>query len=356
MFRIMLRVSGIAIVVMMISRHGFAQENMQSPVISGVVYMEWEKDIHNANTAEAENSFAVTRVYLNFAKKFDDIWSMRITTDIGQVESQGQIENTPPQDVEAKSNTYSLYLKFAYVQAAQQFTSFGYSIRCGMVGTPLLNFVDEQSDSRWVQRNYFDNSYSLIKTDVDYSADLGVRADISLFNVVTLTGAVANGEGFKHVSETDDGKAYYVMGAVTPFKHVSLIAFDRYSVTDDNDRSDNYTNNSAFGVFYTHDVLRAGAVFALPVVVIEGNKTHYRMVDSYLHIDGASAGIVPVIVVGRFGYGTNVDDSITTKIYSGGIGYRFSRAVRVIAYYQHKEDDSLPEADKSFYIKCGVTF
>lgn len=339
----------------------FAEENKMPVTISGVGYLEWKKDIKKSDGSECENTFAINRVYLNFTKKFDDVWSMRVTTDIGQAESESskeytEADGTTTSTVKSKTNNYTVFLKFAYIQAAQQYDTVSYSLQCGMVGTPLLNYVDGQSDYRWIQQNYFDNAKDVINTTVDYSADLGVKADISLFKVVTLTGAITNGEGFKHVSETDDGKAYYGMLTVNPLEHFSLIAFNRYCVINDNDRSDNYINNTAFGAFYTQDVVKIGAVYAFPVQEIEGVKTKYRIFDSYVHLDFSGNGRIPVIMVGRFGYGKNVDDSIITKIYSGGIGYRFNEAVRAVAYYQHKKDDSLSKADKSCYIKCGISF
>jgi hypothetical protein len=249
-----------------------------------------------------------------------------------------------------------VFLKFAYIQAAQQYDTVSYSLQCGMVGTPLLNYVDGQSDYRWIQQNYFYNAKDVINTTVDYSADLGVRADVSFFKVVTLTGAITNGEGFKHVSETDDGKAYYGMFTVNPLEHFSLIVFNRYCVINDNDRSDNYTNNTSFGFFYTQDVIKTGVVYALPVEKANGQKTFYRLVDSYLHVDLSYIWSVPLIVAARFGYGKNVDTDNTVKILSGGVGYRLNKDVRAIVYYQHKKDDSNTKADEVMFIKCGISF
>jgi len=343
------------IVFAIVTVHVFADENKLPVTISGVGYLEWQKDIQKSDETENENTFAITRVYLNFTKKFDEIWSMRITTDIGQVESEGETSNNND-DVKTKTNNYDVYLKFAYIQAKQDFGAIGYCLRFGMVGTPLLGYLDEQSDYRWIQRNYFDNAKDLIGTSVDYSADAGVRADVSLFKMVAITGAITNGEGFKHVSETDDGKAYYGMLTVNPFEHFSLIAFNRYCITNDNDRSDNYTNDTAFGAFYTQDVVKAGVVYALPVEEVSGQKTNYRLVDSYLHIDLSYVWTVPLIIAGRVGYGKNTDNDVTTKIYSGGVGYRFSKDIRTIVYYQHKKDDTKSKADEVMYVKCGISF
>ncbi|MGQ9843055.1 MAG: hypothetical protein ACUVRK_05760 [Spirochaetota bacterium] len=335
--------------------YGIAQENFPMQ-ISGVGYFDWKKDIQNSNNSELTNTFEINRVYLNFIKKFDTTWSLRFTTDIGQVESKGTIETPPEQDVNTKTYNYAVYLKFAYVQAAQQYDNVAYTIQFGMVGTPLLNYFDDQSDYRWIQQNYFDNSKELIGTSVDYSADLGVRANVSMFKVITITGAITNGEGFKHVSETDDGKAYYGMVTLTPFKQVSIIAFDRYAVTNDNHRSDNFTNNAACGAFYTQDVIKIGIVYSQPIETTNGSRTKYRLLDSYLNVDLSYVWSVPLLVASRFGYGKNSDADDAVKIYSGGIGYRFSKDVRTIVYYQHKMDDVKTKADKVVYIKCGINF
>ncbi len=39
-----------------------------------------------------------------------------------------------------------------------------------------------------------------------------------------------------------------------------------------------------------------------------------------------------------------------------GVGYRFSKDVRTIVYYQHKKDDTKTRADDVVYIKCGISF
>ncbi|MEJ5363121.1 MAG: hypothetical protein WHV26_13775 [Spirochaetota bacterium] len=354
------KIAVVFIIWAIVTGYGFAEESKPLVNISGVGYFDWKKDIQKSDGSECENTFELNRVYVNFIKQFDEIWSLRVTTDIGQVESEStteyQEDSGTDSKVKSKTNNYTVYLKFAYVQAAQQFSSVGYVVKCGMVGTPLLNYVDEQSDYRWIQQNYFDNSKDLIATTVDYSADAGVRADVSFFKVVTITGAITNGEGFKHVSETDDGKAYYGMLTVKPFEHFSLIAFNRYCITNDSDRLDNYTNNTAFGAFYTQDVVKAGIVYALPIEETSDQKTKYRLIDSYLHIDLSYVGSIPLLVAARFGYGKNTDTDNTTKIYSGGIGYRFSKDVRTIVYYQHKKDDSLSKADEVMYVKCGISF
>lgn len=335
--------------------YGVAQEKFPMQ-ISGVGYFDWKKDIQNSNNSELTNTFEINRVYLNFIKRFDTTWSMRFTTDIGQVESESTTETSPEQDVNTKTKNYAVYLKFAYVQAAQQFHNVAYKIQFGMVGTPLLSYFDGQSDYRWIQRNYFDNSKELIGTSVDYSADLGVRANVSMFKVVTIAGAITNGEGFRHVSEIDDGKAYYGMIALTPFEHVSVIAFDRYAVTNDNHRSDNYTNNAACGGFYTQDIVKTGIVYSQPIETRNGSKTKYRLLDSYLHVDLSYVWSFWLLVVARFGYGKNIDTDNAVKIYSAGIGYRFNKDVRTIVYYQHKKDDAKAKADKVVYIKCGISF
>lgn len=343
-----------------VTGNGLAADNTLPVQISGVGYLDWRKDIRKSDGSECENTFEINRVYLNFTKQFDEVWSMRVTTDIGQVESEStktyQEDAATDSTVTSKTKNYAVYIKFAYLQAGQKYDNLSYTVQFGMVGTPLLNYVDGQSDYRWIQQNYFDNSKDLIKTTVDYSADLGVRADISAFNVVTISGAVTNGEGFRNVSETDDGKAYYGMIALTPLEHVSIIAFNRYAVTNDNHRSDNYTNNTACGAFYTRDVIKAGLVYSLPVEEADGVKVRYRLLDSYMHVDLSYVWSIPLLVAARFGYGKNIDTDNTTKVYSGGIGYRFSKDIRAIVYYQHKKDDAVTRADEVMYVKFGISF
>ena len=52
--------------------------------VSGTMYLEWVKTMGNyLDAGENTNTFQVTRVYVDFKKKIDNVWSARATLDVG---------------------------------------------------------------------------------------------------------------------------------------------------------------------------------------------------------------------------------------------------------------------------------
>ena len=87
--------------------------------VGGLAYLEWSKELKHSSTTQTENTntFAIKRVYLDFKKKLDDMWSVRVTTDVGQVDTKSSKKytadgETTPNYVESKTNGYSLFLKY----------------------------------------------------------------------------------------------------------------------------------------------------------------------------------------------------------------------------------------------------
>lgn len=385
--------------------------------ISGVAYLEWNKELKNAtvktdhvqnaidlangSTApvlkepEHKNTFQINRVYLNFQKKFNDVWSARVTTDVGQVESKSSKKytetGTTTSNVESTTNAYALYIKYAYIEAKQKVDFIDVKCQFGMIGTPLIGLIDKQSDYRWIEQNYIDQSKNILlyrqgnlstypkytwkAESIDHSADLGAGVDVSLFKVVKLSGSIVNGEGYKKVNEGtlgDDGKAYYGMVTITPIKGVDIFGAIRKECTDDADKNYNYKKYKAVGASVSFDIIKIGAVYAVPKVesrtLTNGIATsfyedskyredEYTLLDTWLLANLESVINVPILITGRYAIGQNKDvkDSKVT-VMSGGLGYKFNENVRALAYYQKLRGQMYRNSETTFYAKTEVKF
>lgn len=358
--------------VMTFATATFAQEAVKEEIkdikISGKAYLEWNKELSNYDdTTEHQNTFEIKRVYLDFKKEFDSVWSARVTTDVGQVESEGEAEvtdtasgNPETVDVKAKSDPYTVYVKYAYIQAKQKMDFVDANFKFGMIGTPLIGLIDDKSDYRWVEQNYVDQAKNIIGTSIDSSADMGVSVDLSFFKMVKLSGSLVNGEGYKKVNEDelgDDGKAYYGMLTITPVKGLDIFGTYRNQITDDGHGSDNYSRYMAFGASYSTDLVKVGAMYVMPEVKKGGVENEYTLIDSWLLANLESVINIPILITGRYSYGENedVDDSEVT-IWAAGLGYAINKNIRVMAYYQDADNDAKEDPETTFYVKTEVAF
>ncbi|MEW6526237.1 MAG: hypothetical protein AB1444_06160 [Spirochaetota bacterium] len=375
--------------VIAIATAGFAQEAKPEEKVpekpklevGGLAYLEWSKELKHSSTTQTENNntFSIKRVYLDFKKKLDDIWSVRVTTDVGQVDAKSETKYTEDggatsSKVESKTNGYTVYLKYAYVEAKQKFDIADVKFQFGMISTPLIGFVDKQSDYRFLEQNYADQAktvlYYLSGTSIkgqsiDNSADMGVSLEVSLFNkLVTFTGAYTNGEGYKYADEVklgDDGKAYYGMATIMPVK--DLYIFGIYRNQDTNDTiSDNYNRYMGGGVVYSDELFKLGAMYLLPEVGTKALgqaavENKYKLFDSWLNIRLDTIISMPIIVVGRYSFGENNDlDKSKVTAWAAGLGYHVANGLRAVVYYQNVKSEALDDPDTKIFVKTEVKF
>lgn len=357
--------------------------------VSGRMYLEWYKTLQNQNdSGENKNTFNLTRAYLDFRKKIDATWSTRVTLDIG---------NDNAEAVSKEDSRYTAYIKFAYLQAQQDFGFGILTAQFGMIGTPVIGLIDDASDYRWLNQNYIDAAKMLlfkqsgvaggIGQSIDHSADMGLSVSLNVAKMVTVTGAVTNGEGYKKTAELkyyDDGKAFYGMITVTPIEGLSLAGFYRQQVTRDQGENadDNFTRNYGAVAIYNFQGIRVGASFTMASISTNGTTpgtdalvAEYRIIDAFLMANLNSLTGMPILVAGRYamgsteyaeGYGTNDGVKADVTIWAFGIGYQFNNSVRMMAYIEDQKAESSDAAlasvadwkasNRNFYIKTEARF
>ena len=387
-----LKVTGILLTAFVLCAAGaFAQEPEKKALdtslkVSGVIFTEyayltgyqpgsaWNQQIEDTGKYRGQNenqnsTFRVNRVYLNFRKNISETVSMRVTTDV-----EG-----------SDTTALNLYLKYAFVQYQESFFGFmTVNFQFGLIGTPIIGLMDDISDCRWIYQNLYDKSANLLRGfGADSSADFGLRLSLTFANMVTVTGGVVNGEGYKKATETAgsnfDGKAYFATLTVNPIASVYINGFFRY----EEDAADNTAASSGissevlygFGAAYKSKLITAGVhAFYLWNNDKSGAyriHTSYMLAEAYVMANlGEVIPSVPLLIHGRYGYGieygneiSNGSEDYTTQMLAFGLGWQFVDGLRVLAYYETYMYDrntdvgyELPLDASNFMVKAEVKF
>lgn len=324
-----------------------AEEVKPAMDLSGVAYIWWQKDMDNENAASKNtNHFAINRVYLTWAKQFNDVWSVKLTTDVN-------------------GGTNQVFFKNAYLQMKKSFDPVTVTVQYGLVGTPIAGLIDSKSDYRWIHNNYFDNSKALIGITLDPTADMGLLASVEVMKMVTLTGLYANGEGYSNgfnEAEGDNSKAYHGMLTVTPFQGLFLSGFykklDKANAPGTNVVGDSLSMYGGI-VGWSDKTFKVGASYTMVEQEAGAADNEATLLDIWAHINLNQFVGAPVLVVGRYAQGTSSPDDgsdVDTTAWEAGLGYAFNKNVRVLALYEVIDTDGVNGKNETVWIKTEAKF
>ncbi|MGH8147169.1 MAG: porin [Rhodanobacteraceae bacterium] len=149
--------------------------------VGGTMFFDLTNIDQSSNGKKTDASgtgFDVKRFYLSIDHKFDDVWSVNLTTDFNYVGSDGETQ---------------LFVKKAYVQGA--FSKFA-TLRVGSANMPWIPFVEDWYGYRFVENTLVD------RMKFGNSADWGAHlyGDNGVFNYQV---SAINGGGYKHPSRSD---------------------------------------------------------------------------------------------------------------------------------------------------------
>lgn len=146
--------------------------------ISGRLYYDFtnvEDSSKGAKTDKSGAAFDIKRFYLGVDHKFDDQWSMNLTTDFQYSSAIGATE---------------LYIKKAYVQYT---LSDAFVLRAGSTDLPWVPFAENAYGMRYVENTLID------RLKFGTSADWGVHASGKVAGgSVEYAVAALNGNGYKN--------------------------------------------------------------------------------------------------------------------------------------------------------------
>ena len=270
-------------------------------------------------SAKNNNGFNISRAYLDFKYKINDILTARLTSDVDAAVS-GSSDSNP---------ALHLYLKYAYLEAKKDFGPVWLSATGGMIETPIIGMIDKISDYRWIAQNYIDQSKNALNgNSLDNSADLGVKVSFGVMKYLTLTGSFTNGSGYK-ANEANSYKAVTYVATVNPMKEIHIYGFGRNEITAKYDFTGKKTKKEyyGYGVAYVTDLIKIGFNHVFPYVTtvgldygtngllgaaIAGNSIYayplqrrgFMLLDSWLNFNlGAVVPDAPLLVNARFVYG-----------------------------------------------------
>ncbi len=361
----------------------------ESVKVSGVLFLQWLKEIERPGDGENRNSFDIQRAYLNAAYQIDEIWSMRLTLDVANDNGTDQ--------------RYQAYLKYAYIQAAPD-PGFGkLAVQFGMIGTSVISLIDKYSDYRWLNENFINASNIILHNQksanmgqltgrtpiatgwsgqsIDTSADLGVGVNLAVAKILNFDVQVTNGEGYKKtndITQNDDGKAYLALLSITPLEGLCIAGYMRHLVTNDSEAGNNYNRYYGLSLFYAFRDIRAGASFVMAQVstmtppATDPAIAKYRLFDAFVMANLKSLTGVPVLFAGRYVLGfTRYDEGYAgangaearARVWAMGVGYQFNNFVRAMLYLedQHSYSDDIAVADwdhaaRNVWLKAEASF
>jgi hypothetical protein len=163
--------------------------------ISGRIYFNESNINQNVAGQKSLNNgtgFNIKRVYIGIDHKFNDMFSMNVTTDIANVTGAGSFGNT----YSAGSTPVGkgLYIKKAYLEAKLDPALW---VRVGAADLPWVPYAEGQYGYRHIENTLID------RINYGTSADWGVHVGGDLFNkLVSYQVSVVDGAGYRVVRVT----------------------------------------------------------------------------------------------------------------------------------------------------------
>jgi hypothetical protein len=328
--------------------------------ISGVLFMDYSyllssKDSVTKAEENKQDSFNLTRAYLTASKKIDDVWSAKLTLDA--------CGNNSAKDNDA-------FLKNAYVQYGKKLDVVDLKVQAGLTGTPIIGLLDGFTGSRWIYQNYLDKSSDISGKSFDVSsADTGLKPDMKIMKMVTLTGMYSNGDGYK-VKTQDNApvtKAYYGVLNINPAAALNVFGFYHWHDTA-GDASKNFISYYGGGVAWSDKMIKVGASYTILDGKAADIKQEATTLEAWANVNLNDFIGAPVLLIGRYAMSEYKDKQSTEKKNEGsaiwgGIGYQMNSNVQMAAMYKlntlEKKTGSTSTSDleeSSMYVKSEIKF
>lgn len=149
--------------------------------IGGTIFIDFtnlDQTSNGGKTGASGTSLDVTRFYLSFDHRFNDVWSANLTTDANYASATGESE---------------FFVKKAYVQGA--FSPLA-TLRVGAAGTPWIPFVEDWYGYRFVEKLLVDRMK--FGSSADWGLHLSGADGVFDYQVSAVTGA-----GYRNPSRPD---------------------------------------------------------------------------------------------------------------------------------------------------------
>lgn len=188
----------LALLVIAASLNAVAQEKAEfkpSGKVNGKVFFNYNYDMTEGE--DKESGFEIKRAYFGYDYNIAKGLKASITLDVGKNDG---------------GSDYTAFLKKAQLEWK---ASSSVKVALGMIGTIQFKEQEKFWGYRYIMKS-FNDQYGF-----GASADLGVKANFKLSDVLSANAIIVNGEGYKKVQD-EDGKQRY--GASFIYKNKGLIA------------------------------------------------------------------------------------------------------------------------------------
>jgi len=281
--------------------------------------------------------FQLERVYLTYQKSITKLFSFHVITDIGQVSDS----------VGNKTTAYTAYIKNAYVKYNQDLGPVVITSMLGMIPVPIMKAQDGLRGFRWVSDSTFHDITQVGFQSSEYkdtTADLGLWISVKIAKMITITGAITNGEGFKDISlaGVDNDYDFSVYTDIRPLQPMGMKEFyiNGYFKYD----MDEPVIYFGGGLGWDSKSIKAGANYLAFYKTVTGNgKQWQHVVDIYANVNTKKWIGLPVLILARCGLGINSDlyvKNLTSNqiipVIGAGIGYSLGNTLNAMVYYEYK--------------------
>ena len=275
---------------------------------------------NGVKTNASGTGFDVKRFYLGVNHKFDDVWSVNLTTDF--------------QYVSSLDSAADIYVKKAYIQGK---FSDAFVARAGSADLPWIPFAENYYGYRYVENTLTD------RLKFGTSADWGLHAGGDLAGKkLNYAVSVVNGGGYKNPSRS---KSMDIEGRVgfVPMEGM-VVAVGAYSgklakETQNVDALHTATRGDVL-VAYSKGGIRVGGEYFRAnnwnnVVTVAADKAAgYSLWGSWAF---TKSGIAAFARYDQTDLSKNLDPSLQDTYYNFGVEFPLRKGVKVAAVYKHDD-------------------
>jgi len=291
--------------------------------LSGRMYFDFtnidQKDSDSGKTDKSGIGLDVKRFYLGVDHKFNDVWSMNLTTDFNYSSSDGQT---------------SLFVKKAYVQGKFDDAAV---FRIGSTDMPWIPFAEQYYGFRYVENTLTD------RLKYGNSADWGLHlgGELGAGKSFNYAVSVVNGNGYKNRGRS---KGVDVEGRVgfVPFENM-VVAVGGYrghrGQETENVDAVNTAERGDIMVAYAGDAFRLGAEYFTAKNWNNVLTTATDKADGY-SLWGSVAVADDVSLFARYDnakLSKTLDGASKNVYYNAGVEYRLTPGFRLAGVWKHEQ-------------------
>ena len=306
-------------------RFAALEKAVNNTTLSGRMYFDFtsidQKDSDSGKTDKSGVGLDVKRFYLGVDHKFNDIWSMSLTTDFNYSSSDGQT---------------SVFVKKAYVQGKFDDAAV---FRIGSTDMPWIPFAEKYYGFRYIENTLVD------RLKYGNSADWGLHlgGDIGASKSLAYAVSVVNGSGYKNPGRSKGVDIEARVGFV-PFENM-VVAVGVYSghrgQETENISAPNTAQRGDFMVAWASDAFRLGAEYFTAKNWNNVLTTATDKADGY-SLWGSVAVADGVNLFARYDnarLSKTLDSANKDVYYNAGVEFQVTRGFKLAGVWKHEKAD-----------------